>query len=37
VETAEYGPGASFRHRYGKGEGEISLETFSGNARLSLD
>lgn len=37
IEEAEHGPGSSFRHRYGNGEGEISLETFSGDARLGLD
>lgn len=37
IEHAEHGPGSSFRHRYGSGDGEVSLETFSGNAQLSLD
>lgn len=37
IEHAEHGPGSNFRHRYGNGDGEISLETFSGNARLELD
>lgn len=37
VEHAKHGPGSSFRRRYGSGEGEISLETFSGDARLTLD
>lgn len=31
------GPGASFQTRYGSGDGDISLETFSGNAELRLE
>jgi DUF4097 and DUF4098 domain-containing protein YvlB len=33
----KHGPGASFEHRYGSGDGDISLETFSGDATLQLD
>lgn len=31
------GPGSSFEHRYGNGDGDIRLESFSGDARLQLD
>lgn len=31
------GPGASFQTRYGSGDGDISLETFSGNAELRFE
>ncbi len=37
IQRKKYGPGESFEHRYGSGDGEIKLETFSGDARLSLD
>lgn len=37
IDRPRHGPGSSFRHRYGNGDGEISLETFSGDARLQLD
>ena len=37
VDHARHGPGSTVRHRYGSGNGEISLETFSGDARLQLD
>ena len=37
IERPRHGPGASFRHRAGSGDGEISVETFSGDARLRLD
>lgn len=37
VDHARHGPGSSVRHRYGSGKGEITLETFSGDARLQLD
>lgn len=33
----EHGPGSSFEHRYGDGGGKVSIETFSGDARLQLD
>lgn len=37
VDRPRHGPGASVRHRYGSGDGEVSLETFSGDATLQLD
>ena len=37
IERPKYGPGASFTHRYGNGSGNVTLETFSGNATLQLD
>lgn len=33
----KYGPGSNFEHRYGSGDGEIRMETFSGNAELRLE
>lgn len=33
----KHGPGSNFEHRYGTGAGEVSIETFSGDARLQLD
>ena len=33
----EHGPGSSFSTRYGSGDGEINIETFSGNATLRLE
>lgn len=37
IDKERFGPGASFEHRYGQGEGEISIETFSGDAVLRLE
>lgn len=37
IDKPKYGPGASFEHRYGNGDGEIRMETFSGNAELRLE
>lgn len=37
VSRPKHGPGSSFEHRYGNGDGEISLESFSGDARLQFD
>jgi len=37
IDKEEFGPGASFEHRYGSGSGEIRLETFSGDAELILE
>ena len=37
IQRPEHGPGASFNTRYGSGDGEIRLETFSGNAELRLE
>lgn len=36
INKPKYGPGSSFEMRYGSGEGEISMETLSGNAELKL-
>jgi DUF4097 and DUF4098 domain-containing protein YvlB len=36
VSRPKHGPGSSFEHRYGSGDGEISIETFSGDATLKL-
>ena len=33
----KHGPGSTFEHRYGSGSGKVSIETFSGDARLQLD
>ncbi|MHC9085290.1 DUF4097 family beta strand repeat-containing protein [Luteimonas sp. RIT-PG2_3] len=33
----KYGPGSNFEHSYGRGDGEIKIETFSGSAELKLD
>jgi hypothetical protein len=37
IERPRHGPGASFKHRYGDGDGEVTIETFSGDAVLRLD
>lgn len=37
ISRPKHGPGSSFEHRYGNGDGEISLESFSGDARLQFD
>lgn len=37
IQKPEHGPGASFTTRYGSGDGEISIETFSGDAELRLE
>lgn len=37
IERPRHGPGSNLRHRYGRGDAEISIETFSGDARLRLD
>lgn len=37
IEKPEFGPGSSFSTRYGGGDAEISIETFSGNAELRLE
>lgn len=34
IRKPEFGPGSSFEHRYGDGNGEIRMETFSGSAEL---
>ena len=33
----KHGPGASFTNRYGSGDGQVSIETFSGDAELRLE
>ncbi len=37
INKAEFGPGSDFEQRYGKGSGEVRMESFSGNAKLKLD
>lgn len=37
IDKPRYGPGSSFEHTYGKGAGEIRMETFSGRAELVLE
>ena len=37
IEKPEHGPGSSFHTRYGSGDGEIGIETFSGDAELRLE
>lgn len=37
IQRPKHGPGSSFEHRYGNGNGEITLESFSGDARLQFD
>lgn len=37
ISRPKHGPGSSFEHRYGSGSGEVSMETFSGDARLKLE
>ncbi|QNP39609.1 DUF4097 family beta strand repeat-containing protein [Lysobacter solisilvae (ex Woo and Kim 2020)] len=37
ISRPKHGPGSSFEHRYGNGDGEVRLESFSGDARLQLD
>lgn len=36
IRKEEFGPGSSFRVRYGAGKGDVRLQTFSGDVRLSL-
>lgn len=36
INRPRHGPGSSFEHRYGNGDGTVSIETFSGDARLRL-
>ncbi|GAA5070237.1 DUF4097 family beta strand repeat-containing protein [Lysobacter panacisoli] len=33
----EHGPGSNFEHRYGNGDGDVTLQTFSGDATLQLN
>lgn len=37
IERPRHGPGSSFTHRYGAGDAEVTIETFSGDARLRVD
>ena len=37
IETEEFGPGKSLEVRYGTGSGEIRIESFSGDASLTLE
>ena len=37
IERPGFGPGSSFEHTYGGGDGEIRMETFSGSAELVLE
>ncbi|HET7126388.1 MAG TPA: DUF4097 family beta strand repeat-containing protein [Lysobacter sp.] len=37
VDKQEFGPGSSLEHRYGNGDGEIHIETFSGDAELVFE
>ncbi|ALN90102.1 DUF4097 family beta strand repeat-containing protein [Lysobacter gummosus] len=37
VQRPKHGPGSSFEHRYGSGNGRIKIETFSGDASLEFE
>lgn len=37
INRPKHGPGSSFEHRFGNGDGEIRLESFSGDASLQFD
>lgn len=37
VERPRHGPGSSLRQRYGNGDAEVSIETFSGDADVRMD
>lgn len=37
IKKEEFGPGSSFRTRYGAGKGDVRVQTFSGDATLRLD
>ncbi|WP_159015507.1 DUF4097 family beta strand repeat-containing protein [Cognatiluteimonas profundi] len=37
VKKEEFGPGSSFDQRYGNGSGDVRMETFSGDAELTLE
>ncbi|MDQ3288994.1 MAG: DUF4097 domain-containing protein [Pseudomonadota bacterium] len=36
INRPRHGPGSSFEHRYGAGDGDIQIESFSGDARLRM-
>lgn len=37
IQRPKYGPGSSFEHRYGSGNGDIRIESFSGDVDLKLE
>lgn len=37
VQRPKHGPGSSFEHRYGSGNGKVKLETFSGDVELGFN
>ena len=37
IQREEFGPGSSFRTRYGAGKGDVRMETFSGDATLRIN
>lgn len=37
VQRPKHGPGASFNHRYGAGEAEVTVESFSGDATVTVE
>jgi DUF4097 and DUF4098 domain-containing protein YvlB len=37
VDKQEFGPGSSLEHRYGSGDGEVHIQTFSGDAELVFE
>lgn len=37
VQRPRHGPGASFSHRYGAGEGQVNVESFSGDATVTVE
>ncbi|TZF87425.1 DUF4097 family beta strand repeat-containing protein [Cognatilysobacter lacus] len=37
IDRPEHGPGSSFRQRYGSGDANVSVETFSGDADVAVD
>lgn len=37
INKAQFGPGSDFEQSYGKGQGDVRMESFSGNAELKLD
>lgn len=37
IQRPRHGPGASFEHRYGNGDADVRVQTFSGDATLQFD
>jgi len=37
INRPKHGPGSNFDHRYGSGDGDITIESFSGDATLRLE